>query len=453
MTLVRRLLLPSAAVFAGAVFVQGGCRISYEIIDDDGVVAGDGDVSGDGDGDVSGDGDTSGDGDGDGDVGLGGMGGVPSGDGDGDSGGSGGTGAVAGTGATTGTGGDGTGGNLPLVDLLVDVLDDENDPDATPSAPGGSGFSLREAISYANRETSAAHHITFSVTGDIPLSGEGLPPIQGSLHIEGSGFQPRIDGSGIGNSDPCFTVESSDVTVEGLEVFDCPMQPFVTSASSGPNVVLANNFIHDNGEAVFLYGDAPVMFFNFITASAGAAIVLHGDEGEILANLLVANAGPGVVLDGGVDGALVLANIAEDNSQGIYVVDGSNADIWHNTVRTTLLAGALFDTASGVDFRNNILASTGTHGVEGSTAQFSALDYNLYWDISGDDCSACTIGPNSPAPASDPLFSNPAAFDYKPLPGSGAIDLGVDVGSDRNLDLDGLFNGAAPDIGAIEADP
>jgi hypothetical protein len=440
---------------------QGGCRFSYEILSSEedlnlggSVGDGDGDAQpgdGDGDGDIQpgdgdGDGDTQpGDGDGDGDGDTGGIGGMETGGTGGTSGG--GAGGTGGGGTDSGgTGGGGTGGAPPIVELVVDTTLDEADAGASPGNPGGAGFSLREAIGFANTEP-GAQHITFSVPGNLTLTQGDLPTVTGPLHLEGSAV---IDASGTNASEACLKVDSSDVTVQNIELFGCNVEPIITATTSGPNVLVTGCALHDNAQAAHFAGDAPQIIYNSIFSSGGAGAVVFGDGAQFVANLVAFSNGPAVYLDGGVDDVLLLANISYSNFIGIELLDASNVRVWFNTLDQSGWLGMRLVTASNVDFRNNIITNTFADGVEGSAAQFSERDYNLFYSTGLEDFNFGAIGPNSMT-ATDPLYTNPGAFDFTLQSGSPAIDAGFDLNEDRNLGAPGLFNGVAPDLGAIEA--
>jgi hypothetical protein len=52
----------------------------------------------------------------------------------------------------------------------------------------------------------------------------------------------------------------------------------------------------------------------------------------------------------------------------------------------------------------------------------------------------------------DPIYLDPVNDEYALQPGSPGIDSGFDLRDDRNVGGPGLFNGAGPDRGLIEAD-
>lgn len=144
------------------------------------------------------------------------------------------------------------------------------------------------------------------------------------------------------------------------------------------------------------------------------------------------------------------------NAQGgIYALTNSvNEVIRHNTVAyngvSGQYSGMVFDnnTCSGSDVRNNIFMGNTSYGINPSGATFAQLDYNLYFGNTAGTCSGCAAQPHSVY--QDPWFVNETGNDYRLRPNSPAIDKGADLGVDVNGPGPGNYNGAAPDIGALE---
>jgi hypothetical protein len=84
----------------------------------------------------------------------------------------------------------------------------------------------------------------------------------------------------------------------------------------------------------------------------------------------------------------------------------------------------------------------------GLTAEDSAeVDFADFFE---DTCNNCAVGDNTID--GDPLFVDVEEDDYRLGEGSPAINAGSDTGLDVNGDQPGSFNGAAPDLGALESD-
>lgn len=113
--------------------------------------------------------------------------------------------------------------------------------------------------------------------------------------------------------------------------------------------------------------------------------------------------------------------------------------------------------------QNNILVGNAEAGIRSATNTSQHEDHNLLFDNAGDGASgaaavlvedgpdAGVYSPVSPAPSdvlADPMLADAPGGDM--APGPAAIDVGVDLGHDRNGGAPGLFNGSAPDLGAVE---
>jgi hypothetical protein len=438
--------------------LQGGCSFGYEFDRALGGTSDDGDGSsatGDGDGDT--DLTTGGDGDGSD------LGGAPS-TGDDETGGrdsgtdpgggasggaqhdTGGTGeGEPGTGGETagGTGGDGSGNSFhPL--LVVTTSADEDDPGATPENPGQTGLSLREAIALANTEA-GAQAVIFTASGALGLSW-ALPTITEPLSVTGPAI---LDFSGSTTSSPCLLVSAADSSLSLVEVRGCKGEP-VHIGADAQSAVLSACTLHSNVGSVAVHADDAIVLYNYIQNTSGPSISVFGNGVQVLANLITDSPEAGVMIHTGANDAHVLANLILNAQTGVLIEDATSVSLWHNTIVGSATSGMNLGTATQVDLRNNIVTHSTQFGMVATDAQFAEEDYNLLYQNGSGHCSACTVGPNTLT--SDPLFTNPGAMDYSLQPGSPAIDSGIDLGDDRNLASPGLYNGAGPDRGYIEAD-
>lgn len=349
-------------------------------------------------------------------------------------------------GGTSGGGSGGGSGGAGAV-LTVTTASDEADTDATPSSPGGTGFSLREAIAHANEEV-GHQQIVFEAQYTIDLTSP-LPTITETAHVLGTAGtgSVTIDGSGAGPTAPCFSVQASDVVLDSLWIIDCPTEPVSFESGSGSGNMLTNCYISSSGPATF-YGDGPVVLFNYWNSPDTMAIAVYATDAEILANQIVNPAGAGIFVDNDAASVFLLANVIVAANPGLELRGFDGARVWHNTVVDSDGTGVRLQGTTDVDFRNNIVSGSGSFGVDSSNAPFSYFDYNLYFDNTDGDCSSCTLQTSDLT--ADPLFVG--GSDFTPQATSPAVDSGVDLGDDRNLDDPGLFNGAAPDRGFIETE-
>jgi len=354
-------------------------------------------------------------------------------------GGSGGSGGSAGKGGSAGTGG------VDVVNLVVTTTADEADTGASPSSPGKTGFSLREAISFANSQ-SGHQSITFDASVTTIGLKSPLPVVQETLDITGSVV---LDASANTSTSACLSVASSDVHLDKLEIHDCQGEPVLVSASTSTGNQLTNSYIHDNKKAVVVYGDGAVMSNCLITFSAAAGLDIFGKNAQLQGNDVAASIGTNYSIHDGANGAYLLANVSIGGGDGIGLGAVTGITIWHNTIVDSVYAGLNVGTATQVDARNNIFIGADTYGVRGADSAFSKLDHNLYFNNTSGNRNSGSLDATSII--GDPLFNDPTNFDYSLKTGSPAINKGFNLGVDRNGSGAGLFNGSAPDIGWSES--
>jgi len=477
-----------------ALSLQGGCSFGYDLTDvlttDSGGGDGDGDVIGDGDGDLPGGapgsgGDKTGDGDGDGDTDSGGRtggggddgsggdasggdngsGGDASGGDDGAGGdvgsggdegsggdvgaggdvGSGGASGGAGTGGA-GTGGSGSGG-ATTTNLVVTTTADEQDASASPGSPGQSGFSLREAILFANNQA-GSETVTFSISSKVVLTS-ALPDITGGLTVNGnSPNRNELDATAIATSTPCLTVTSSGVSINLLTLSGCKGEPIrLTNTATGSS--LNQNLFTNNAGPVTIYADDAMLLLNGVQTTGGTAISLFGQRVQVFANVVNYSPGVGIMVNDNAHDPYLLANVIYNVGTGISLGDIDRIRLFHNTINASGVHGINMGAATLAQLVNNIITGSGQYGVLGSSSQFTLQDYNLFYQNGSGTCSACPLGSHSVT--SDPRYTNAGANDFTLQTGSPAIDAGQDMGVDRTPSNSGnLFNGTAPDIGYIE---
>ena len=366
-------------------------------------------------------------------------------------GGSGGTSGAAGRGgsgaggsAGSGGGSAGTGGG-GIVNLIVSTEADESDAGATPTSPGKTGFSLREAVTFANN-TTGRQSITFdAAVATIGLTAP-LPTIQDAVGIKGIVV---LDASANTSTSPCITVTASDVTIDTLEIHDCRGEPVLFSSSSSTGNTLANCYLHDNAKPAVVYGDGAVVSVNLITFSAAAGLEIYGKNVRLLSNNVAASLATNYSIRDGANGAYLLANTSIGGGDGIGLGAVTGITIWHSTVVDAVYSGLNVGNATQVDARNNVFVGADNYGVRGADSAFSKFDHNLYFNNTSGHRNQGSLDATSLI--GDPLFKDPSTFDYSLLSGSPAINKGFNLGVDRNGSSTGLYNGSAPDIGCSES--
>jgi hypothetical protein len=386
------------------------------------------------------------------DVGAGGSGSGGSVSGSPGLGGEGGTITTGGTSSagTSGSGGaagsSGAAGSGAVADLIVSTSSDESDAGATAAAPGGTGLSLREAITIANA-TGGAQIITFQ-NGIVVAQSSPPPVITDTVQI----LNGVVDCTGVGNGATCLELAASSSVIDGLELHSSGGRPIYVTG--GANSRISNCSIHDNRHPLETAGTAGLGNVigpnNVVRNSDGHGIAVYSDSTQVIDNTVLDAGSNAIFLNGTANDTLVRGNVlVRSGTAGIGMGSGTTGlKVQHNTIVYGASSGVVVGQATGVDVRNNIIAFNLQHGLVGADDKFTQQAYNLFFGNGGSDCSPCTVGESSVLLT--PEFVNAAGDDYTLAVGSPAVDAGTDLGTDRNGAGAGNFNGAAPDIGAWE---
>lgn len=199
------------------------------------------------------------------------------------------------------------------------------------------------------------------------------------------------------------------------------------------------------------------------------------DSGTIGPRNLVTGwtAGVGISAAGGlVDGNTIRANGAGIAIGGVPA--GATVTVQRNQVYANAVAGMAVGSSSGsllvrhnlfhgngsdgfdagaatLVVHNNLFTDNGHYGVNAPPGDFApgAFDYNgFFGNPKGNTIIPLATGPHDVL--ADPLYVNPAAFDFRLAPNSPDVNAGIDTGLDVNGPAPGLYNGSAPDLGPEE---
>jgi len=310
--------------------------------------------------------------------------------------------------------------------------------------PGGTGLSLREAITIANA-TAGVQTITFQ-SGIVVLPSNTLPTITDGVNVIGG----VLNAGAVPASKNCLTIAAGPTTIDGLEIFGCPNKPI---SVGGNDVHIRSCNVHQNGAMLEVASTATTGTIigpgNVISGSGSHCVSIYDSNALIIDNRISDCGADGVLVSGGSVGTQLVGNLILRANVGIAMAPGATGTVmWHNTIVRNLLIGINIAQSSSNDLRNNILALNGSDGVSGTDSKFTQQDYNSFFGNGGSACNGCSPGPHSVQ--LDPKFTNSVGDDYTLQSGSPAIDAGTPLGVDRNGAGAGLFDGAAPDIGFRE---
>lgn len=351
---------------------------------------------------------------------------------------------------TGGTATFGTGGNTSESVLLVTTSTDEGDSNATPLSPGGSGFSLREAITYAN-QISGQQTIQIPTGYDVALTSM-LPELVDAAGAIIVGEGALLDGSGFLGFNPCLRIQSDNNRIEGLEISGCARSPI--EITSGQNNQIDGVDAHDNGGAIAVSSaNNRIGPGNTITTSGQYGVSITASSTLVDENWIVGNSNVGILLTGTADATHVIGNVLAQNLGGVEIGTGcTDVVIYNNVIDGNRSYGVTISaTVSGTDFRANLITSNGGNGVSGFDSCFAVRDYNDWWNNASGPCAHCS-GLASHDLAVDPMYVDASAGDYHLMSASPVRDAGPDLGVDTNGSAPGNY-WMLPPMGAFDVQP
>lgn len=327
---------------------------------------------------------------------------------------------------------------------VVTIADDESDPGATPAAPGGAGFSLREALAWA--DATAGEQV---VVLPAPLVAAVRSPLRLSAStrtvVVGGG---TVDCAGVTGGAACLAVGGGPHWLLHLEVVGA-QGTAVSLAGAGAR--LSDSKVHGSGVGVDAAGADSVVGPAAEVYANGTGVALSAARAQLVDSVVRQQTGAGVAARAGGVSAQVVGNRVFDNGgQGVDVAgQAGQARLWFNTIHGNGQGVRVSPAAGGVDVRDNVITGNLGWGLDAAAASLGAVDANDLFGNALGGCRQCgSLG--AAALAVDPLYVEVALRDLRPGVLSPVIDRGLDLGVDRDGVAPGTFLGLGFDLGAYE---
>ncbi|HET6922368.1 MAG TPA: PKD domain-containing protein, partial [Anaeromyxobacteraceae bacterium] len=271
---------------------------------------------------------------------------------------------------------------------------DEADAGATPADPKGAGFSLREAVTWANAQATP-QVITFA--GPMAVVMTAVLPVQRSLRLAAPGMavvgRPGVSVDFGGHGEACLQLAAPDQRLLGLAVRGCT-GAFVELLPASRAAQVAYCDIGPGATAVGVEaaaisppGSPPASLIgpgNLFTG-LGTGVRLSGTDSEVIGNRIRASA-TGIEVLGvrtRVSRNAIFDQVASglQDGTGLRISSGAGpVEVWHNIFDQNAGAGVGAD-AVPLDVRNNLFTRNGRHGIEAPAGDFApgALGWNGFW--------------------------------------------------------------------------
>lgn len=178
-----------------------------------------------------------------------------------------------------------------------------------------------------------------------------------------------------------------------------------------------------------------------ISGSYGGGVYLYGGNSFTLTNNLVAD------------------NYADTDGGGLWVSGSfgggpaASAHLFHNTIADNNGGsgqGVFANDNTILDFTNTIIAGHSGVGITVTTGSAATLEATLWYGNGMNVSGGGTVKIGTINVTGDPAFVDPFTWDYHLTCTSAAIDRGIDIGVDEDIDGDSRPWGEGYDIGADE---
>jgi hypothetical protein len=246
-------------------------------------------------------------------------------------------------------------------------------------------------------------------------------------------------------------VRGGDFTIIDNTVYDTGSDGIHTHQSSA-NVEIQGNTVYDIGDdGIDARGATVTVANNAISACADNGIKAE-EAGYtfINANQVYGDGDAGIDLDDA--GTFTVTNNVVAGSSVASILIQTSAGPHNFLYHNTLVGSAAGQQGTGISVTvpgitialvNNIVVSHNV-GITATPGATLIVSHTLLWGNGSDPISGTGVLPGPPR------FVAPAQQDYHLLPGSPAVDAGIDVGVTSDVDGDRRPIGALPDVGADE---
>jgi hypothetical protein len=331
--------------------------------------------------------------------------------------------------------------------------------------------------------TSGVAGKTFTVsvrTQVVELNDESYVTFRGFRIQKASGGIGGSGGIGSAIRNSGATVKY-DLTIEDNEFTmnkSMEMQPVICIDEVSNCLIDGNYVFHNVRSRGMIVSDCEYTSIrnNIMEKNGGTSIdYYYASHCDILDNIVVDSCGVhanGITVYLFSDDVLIAGNIVLDGNIAFTCQESSNLVVAYNVFETDMgiYTVAVWNDCDGVEFYNNVVMNTGTPGsgisigstgntnivaknniIDGSNMQYRGYttEYNIYtslmWCQNANNLSTGEFTSTKSA-----LFTDAANDDFSLKSGSPAIDAGVDVGFDEDIEGVAVPQGDDPDCGAYE---
>jgi len=220
-------------------------------------------------------------------------------------------------------------------------------------------------------------------------------------------------------------------------------------------LIMTDNLVKGNTAGINSYG-------------RGGGVYLHIGNVDLARNTIVNNTAavqPSAAGDGGgiyvssvtftMTNNIVADNHANVRGSGFFIqFPGIGSHLLHNTIadNSGVGEGVYYNNINHpiytLAFSNTIIAGHASAGITATSGSIAAIDSTLWYGNIQNAAGDGLITQNDHS--GNPVFVNPASWDYHISVSSAAIDQGVDAGVALDIDKQARPAGSGPDIGADE---